>query len=352
VSAPTLPGLTSPLCVALALAAATGLGSRAAAQTSDTTLLARARAVFQPLPADFATPETPIPAARVELGRELFFDPRISLDGTVSCARCHNPALYGTDGLALSRGVENRPNPRNAPTVLNAALQFAQHWSGNRSSVEDQATRALLGQPSFGLASYDTAVARLKALAYGAAFGAAFPGDTAPVSAVNWGRAIGAYERTLVTPAPFDGYLRGDTDALSTRARSGLAAFLSVGCATCHDGVGVGGGKFQPFGVVKSYWLETGSVTIDSGRYAVTKDKDDLFVFKVPTLRNVAMTPPYFHDGSVATLPAAVRTMARVQLGRELSPEEINVIVAFLESLTGPLPAGFAEAPTLAPASP
>jgi len=324
------------------------LASHASAQAPvSMTLAQRALATFQPLPADFAAPETPITAARLALGRQLFFDPRISLDGTVSCARCHQPALYGTDGLAFSRGVENRLNPRNAPTVLNAALQFVEHWRGDRVSVEDQATRALLGAASFGLPNDDTAVVRLEALGYAAEFAAAFPGDSAPVSARNWGAAIGAYERTLATPAPFDAYLRGNTRALSERARAGLATFLDVGCSGCHSGAGVGGGRYARFGLVKPYWSETGSAVIDSGRYSVTKDSADLFVFKVPSLRNVAKTPPYFHDGSVATLAMAVRIMGRVQLGRELTDTDIGNIVAFLESLTGKLPDDFARSPTL-----
>jgi cytochrome c peroxidase len=152
--------------------------------------------------------------------------------------------------------------------------------------------------------------------------------------------ASGKHDRTEPLAA-------GDPRALSERARSGLATFLTVGCTTCHNGVGVGGGMYQKFGLAKPYWVETGSAVVDSGRYIVTKNPDDLFVFKVPTLRNVAMTPPYFHDGSVATLPAAVRTMARVQLGRELSEGEIDDIVAFLRDLTGPLPDDFAHVPTL-----
>jgi cytochrome c peroxidase len=332
---------------ALAGAAPAAHGQRA----SDAALLERAKTLLKPLPANFATPETPITAARVALGRQLFFDPRISLDGTAGCARCHQPALYGTDGLAFPRGVENRINPRNAPTVLNAALQFVEHWRGDRESVEDQATRALVGPASFGLPNSDTAVARLTALGYAPAFAAAFPRDQAPITAAHWGSAIGAYERTLVTPSPFDAYLRGDIGALSERARAGLATFLDVGCAGCHDGVGIGGAKYAKFGVVQPYWSETGSAAVDSGRYAVTKDSADLFVFKVPSLRNVAMTPPYFHDGSVATLPKAIRVMGRVQLGRDLTEAETGQIVAFLESLTGALPADFARAPVLPPGS-
>ncbi|HUK21644.1 MAG TPA: cytochrome c peroxidase [Gemmatimonadales bacterium] len=327
----------------LTIAGTTATRSSAQSPTTDSTLR-RARVAFQALA---SVPDTALKSARAQLGRRLFFDPRISLDGTVSCARCHQPALYGTDGLAFPRGVENRLNPRNAPTVLNASLQFVEHWRGDRTSVEDQATRALVGPVSFGLPNYDTAVARLETLGYRSAFAAAFSGDSHPVSAANWGRAIGAYERTLTTPAPFDAYLRGNTAALGARARAGLATFMAVGCGGCHNGVGVGGGRYAKFGLTKPYWVETGSATIDSGRFAVTRDSDDIFVFKVPSLRNVAMTPPYFHDGSVVSLPAAVRVMGRVQLGRELSDTEIGGIVAFLESLTGPLPEDFARTPVL-----
>jgi cytochrome c peroxidase len=316
--------------------------------TVDSTLLAQARAVFGALPGSMATPDAPTTAPRVALGRALFFDPRVSLDGTVSCARCHQPALYGTDGLALPLGVQSRVNPRNAPTVLNAALQFVEHWRGDRTSVEDQATRALVGPASFGLPDYATAVVRLKALGYDATFRAVFPGDTQPVTVENWGKAIGAYERTLVTPSPFDAFLGGDAAALDARATAGLRTFMALGCGGCHGGVGVGGGMHQKFGLVKDYWTVTGSTHIDSGRAGVTHDPADLYVFKVPGLRNVAMTPPYFHDGSVPSLGEAVRVMGEVQLGRELTTQDIGDVVAFLQSLTGALPIQFAQAPVLA----
>jgi len=322
----------------------------AAVAAGSDALLQRAQSLFRPLPKDLATSEFPVPGARVELGRRLFFDPRISLDGTVSCARCHQPALYGTDGLAKPVGVKDRVNPRNAPTVLNAALQFVAHWHGDRANVEDQATKALVGPPSFGNPSLQAAMAKVKAIpGYAGLFRAAFPADADAVTAQNWGKAIGAYERTLVTPSPFDAYLSGDANALTQAQKAGLAKFIDTGCAACHGGVGVGGAMYQKFGVVQDYWKETRSAAIDKGRFDATGNPADLYVFKVPGLRNVAMTPPYFHDGSVERLEDAVRIMAKVQLGQDLSKEDADSIVAFLGSLTGALPETFRAVETLPP---
>ena len=332
----------------VALAATSALLLAAVSHAQDADLRAQAAAIFKPLPKTMASPDNPITPEKVALGRMLFFETRVSEDGTVSCARCHLPWLYGTDGLQKPIGAEHRVNPRNAPTVLNAALQISAHWRGDRKSVEDQATQALVGPPSFGNPSYEAAMARLKAIpGYPPLFAKAFPKDTDPVTPENWGKAIGAYERTLVTPSPFDRYLAGNETALSADAKAGLHEFMQVGCIACHNGVDVGGGMYQKFGLVEDYWKATGSPTPDKGRFDVTKDPADLYVFKVPSLRNVAMTPPYFHDGSIGTLPEAVRVMGRVQLGRMLNDEQIGRIVAFLQSLTGSLPEGLATAPVL-----
>jgi cytochrome c peroxidase len=321
------------------------------AEAADTGLRVQAAALFKPLPPDMGTPESPVTPERVRLGRLLFFDPRISVDGAVSCARCHQPALYGTDALPRSIGAEHRTHPRHSQTVFNAAVQFVQHWRGDRTSVEDQAVKALIAPPAYGNPSFASAMAKLKAIpAYTPLFAHAFPRDQDPITPDNWGKAIGAYVRTLVTPAPFDAFLQGDERALTTAAQTGLRTFIQVGCATCHNGVGIGGTMYQKFGVTEDYWRATGSTTVDKGRFDVTQDPADLYVFKVASLRNVAMTPPYFHDGSVATLPVAVRIMARVQLGRALTDGEVTEIVAFLGSLTGTLPADFVTAPIL-PAS-
>jgi cytochrome c peroxidase len=332
---------------ALAFAAAAML---VAASAPDRSLLEKARQFFAPLPADLATPDCPTTPARVALGRKLFFDSRLSLDGTVSCATCHHPALYGTDGLPTSIGVEHRANARNAPTVLNAALQFRAHWLGDRANVEEQAMKSLVGPASFGNPDFAAVTRKIKAIpGYAAEFAATFPQDAEPVTPANWGRAIGAYERTLVTPSPFDAFLKGDAGALAARADRGLGDFLDLGCAGCHNGVGVGGRSFQKFGIAADYWPATHSAKVDEGRFAITKDAADKYVFKVPSLRNVAMTPPYFHDGSVAALPDAVRVMAKVQLDKILAEPQLDDLLAFLNSLTGELPKDFATEPVLAP---
>jgi len=319
------------------------------AQEASPPLIETAKQLFKPLPQDMATEEFPTSPARVALGRKLFFDPRLSLDGTVSCAICHRPPLYGTDALAKSIGVEHRPNVHNAPTILNAALQFKAHWIGNLANVEEQAMKSLTGRASFGNPDPATAIQKLKALGYTGEFTQAFPNDPDPVKLEHWGKAIGAYERTLVTPSPFDAFLKGDAKALTAQAQNGLKIFIDIGCASCHNGVAIGGSTFQKFGIFGDYWKETGSQPIDEGRFSETKAPADKYLFKVPGLRNVAMTPPYFHDGSVATLPQAVRVMAKVQLGKELNEQQVNDLVAFLNGLTGELPKDFASEPVLAP---
>ena len=309
---------------------------------SPDSLRARAQAVFAPLPQDMATADHPITPELVALGRKLFFDTRLSVDGKVGCVSCHDPAHYGTDGLPKSIGANQTPNARNAPTVFNAALQIAQHWYGDRRDVEDQAQKSLTGKASFRNPDEPSVVEKLKALGYEQAFAAAFPGMTDPVGSKQAGAAIGAFERTLTTPAPFDRYLQGDDQALSKQAKAGLGLFMDLGCATCHRGAGVGGEVFQRFGLYGNYWEATGSKPIDQGRMADTKNPADQYVFKVPLLRNVTKTAPYFHDGSVQSLPEAVAIMAKLQLGKTLAPKETAELVAFLSSLTGAVPQAFA----------
>jgi cytochrome c peroxidase len=333
--------------VALGIGLGLGLASITRA-VEDDALLKNARSIFAPLPKSMVAAGRPMTAALVELGRALYFDPRMSVDGTTSCARCHQPALYGADALAKSHGNHDRLNARNAPTVLNTALQVKQHWTGNREDVEDQATKALTGPASYGNPDFDAPMARLKKIAgYAPMFQAAFPGDANPITAENWGKAIGAYERTLVSRSRFDEFLDGKLDALAAAERQGLRTFIDTGCVACHNGVGVGGGAFKKFGVVEDYWKATGSEGVDEGRALDTKKPEDKFLFKVPSLRNVAMTGPYFHDGSVGSLETAVRIMARVQLGVAIGDKDVRDIVTFLTSLTGPLPDNFATAPVL-----
>src|SRR5262245_6488098 len=322
----------------------------ATAAEAETERLKQVQELFQPLPRDMAMPDAPITLERADLGRLLFFDPRLTVDADLSCSSCHQPARHGTDGLSKSIGVRQRPHPRNAPTLLNAGLNFIIHWRGDRDSLEDQVIKALASPITSGQPDEKAIIDRLKQIpTYAPLFKAAFPDEPHPMTGENIAKAIGAYERTLVTPSPFDRYLAGDVDALSPKARGGLNTFINTGCATCHNGVLVGGGRYQKFGVVEDYWKATGSQTIDNGRADVTKNPDDIYVFRVASLRNVAKTAPYFHDGSVATLPEAIRVMARVQLGAALGDAETSDIVAFLESLTGELPATFATVPSLPP---
>lgn len=322
----------------------------AAAHNGDEHQLAEAQQNFKPLPANFATPDRSLTPELVALGRVLFHEPRASVDGSSSCARCHQAGLYGTDGLQKSVGVLGRTLPRNAPTVLNSAGQFAQHFGGNRKDVEEQAMKALVSPFSYGNADYAEAMARLEAIpGYRPLFEKAFPGDPNPIRAENWGRAIGAFERTLVTPGPFDRYLAGDVTAMPAQARYGMSKFIQTGCAGCHSGPLLGGTAFRKFGQIIDYWTATGSKEIDKGRYVDTKDDVDLYQFKVPPLRNVAKTAPYFHDGSVAKLEDAVRIMALTQLGKRLKDDEVEDIVVFLQNLTGDIPPHYLETPALPP---
>ena len=338
------------------LAGAALIATACASVTSseDAALLARAQQLFKPLPADAGTPERPLGKERIELGRALFFEPRLSLDDRISCATCHQPSFYGAEPLAVSMGPSGKLLPRNTPTIFNTALQFAQHYGGNRSDVEDQAVRSLTSPFAYQQKDLAAGEAKLRSLpGYRAMFDKAFPGQADPVTVQNMGLAIGAYERVLLTPAPFDRFLKGDTGAISVQARRGLDKFMSTGCSGCHNGVVLGGQSYQKFGVTQDYWTLTGSKPndvhkgIDRGRFQDTRNEADSFMFKVQQLRNVAVTPPYFHDGSVARLEDAVRIMAKLQLGRDLPPADVADIVAFLESLTGEVPANFAQAPIL-----
>jgi pseudoazurin len=298
----------------------------------------------------------------VRADRELL---RLALLNLVHNASRYSPAgsmislrVRQRDANALVEVVDQGPgiaaehqkkifDPRNAPTNLNSALNII-HWRGDRENLEDQVIKALTSPITSGQPDLKAVEDRVSSIpGYTAPFKAAFADSPNPVTAQNIAKAIGAYERTLVTPSRFDSYLNGKSDALSASARSGLNKFINTGCVMCHSGVGVGGGMYQKFGVLEDYWVATGSTNIDKGRIDVTKDPTDLYVFRVPSLRNVAKTAPYFHDGSVPTLPEAVKVMARVQLGVALSEADTSDIVAFLETLTGDLPADFVTVPTL-----
>ena len=286
-----------------------------------------------------AVPQPAIEASDALLGRALFWDPRVSVDGQTACASCHLAEDWGADRRRFSPDARGKLTARHSQTVLNAMLQPSLRWTGDRKSGAHQAERSLTG--SMGFASTDAAVSVLKKLGYEAGFRAAFPDDAEPVSPPNYGRALQAYQATLVTPAAFDRFLDGDENALTTQQKTGLRVFMDQGCADCHHGVLLGGGSLEKFGVVKDYWTATGSDKIDTGRFQATQDDADRYKFRVSMLRNIARTAPYFHDGSVARLDEAVQIMADVQFGARLADRDAAAIVSFLEALTGEVPAHY-----------
>lgn len=345
-------GATAHFSVLLSILMAVLLGGVFAsglyAADADTDLMNRAKTVLGPLPQSMPSPDNPITPAKVKLGHALFFEPRISVDGTVSCAKCHPLSIYAADGLKKAAGNNCKANPRNSPTIFNAAAQISAHWIGNRTGVEDQAKQALVGPPSFGMPSYESVEKILRGMkGYAALFREAFPGDKEPVTADNFAKAVGAFERTLVTPAPFDDFVKGKLNALTAQQKRGLKTFLDTGCMTCHLSPYLGGQMYQKFGVFEPYEKYTKSQPVDEGRLAVTKNPADKFVFKVPVLRNVAETPPYFHDGSVEKLEVAVTIMAKIQLAKDLTKEQAGDIAAFLKSLTGRIPEAALKLPVL-----
>ncbi len=316
--------------------------------SEDETLFKQTKQIFSPLPQVMVSEKNSITSEKVKLGKTLFYESRISIDGTVSCVKCHPISLYGADGLKKSIGNNCKVNPRNAPTIFNAAGQISAHWIGNRTDVEDQAKQSVMGPPSFGLPSHEALEKKLNEIkGYNDLFKKAFPKDDYPITVDNFAKAVGAFERTLVTPSPFDAFLKGNKGALKEKEKRGLKTFIEGGCITCHSGQYVGGQMYQKFGIVEPYWKYTKSETIDEGRFVVTKNESDKYLFKVPVLRNVAKTAPYFHDGSADKLEEAVWIMGKVQIGRDLNKPQVEDIIAFLISLTGKISEDVLKAPLL-----
>lgn len=298
-------------------------------------------AVFAVLPSQAESAENPVTEPRTALGRMLFYETVLSDGHDVSCNTCHPLNGWGADGRSVSLGHAGRAGTRNSPTVYNAAGHVAQFWDGRAPDVEAQAKGPILNPAEMAMPDSAAVLAHLRSTAsYRAAFAAAFPGEKSPINYDNVGRAIGAFERRLMTPARWDAFLAGDSTALTAEERLGLRTFLSTGCQACHNGAFVGGNSFQKVGAVNAWPSHS-----DSGRFQVTKDPKDLFIFKVPSLRNIDKTGPYFHDGSVADLGEAVRLMAHHQLGKELSATQVASIVSWLRSLTGEIPTAYIAMP-------
>lgn len=305
-----------------------------------TQLQIKAQAFFGQLPEYAENPENLIMEEKVLLGKTLYFDPILSKNKTQSCNTCHDLNNYGVDNDRFSEGdKEGTLGGRNSPTTLNAALHIAQFWDGREPDVEAQAGGPILNPVEMGLSGEQEAVDRLKGVEqYKKLFADAFPEDEDPITWTNLTRAIAAFERKLITPARFDDYLKGNDDAINDMEKKGLQIFIDRGCIACHSGIALGGGTFQKFGVYGDYWDYTKSEKVDAGKFDVTKKEGDKNFFKVPSLRNITKTFPYFHDGSVADLREATRIMGKIQLNKELSEEDLDALMAFYETLTGEVP--------------
>lgn len=305
-----------------------------------TELQTKAKTFFGQLPEVAENPKNPITPEKIELGKTLYFDPILSKNKTQSCNTCHDLATYGVDNKQFSPGDgKGTMGGRNAPTTLNAALHVAQFWDGRAPDVEAQAGGPVLNPVEMGMGNEKEAIARITAdPKYKDLFAKAFPDSKDPISWDNLTKAIAAFERKLITPSKFDDYLAGNDTILNTQEKNGLKLFIERGCIACHTGPALGGGTFQKFGVYGDYWKETKSAKVDEGKSAVSKKAEEKNFFKVPSLRNITKTYPYFHDGSIADIKEAVRIMGKLQLNQELKPEEINDIVAFFETLTGTVP--------------
>jgi cytochrome c peroxidase len=322
--------------------------TKAAAPTLDRAALrTRAASIFGVLPSEVSNPANAISPAKVELGRILYYDPRLSRNHDVSCNTCHLLDHHGVDGEPTSSGHRGQRGDRNAPTVYNAALHIAQFWDGRAADVEAQAKGPVLNPVEMAMPSEASVVAVLESIpGYAPLFAAAFPEEENPITYDNMARAIGAFERKLLTPSSFDAFIAGDDDALSAEQLAGLDAFVSAGCITCHQGAGVGGGLYQKLGVIKPYPTE------DPGRAKVTGNEADRQIFKVPSLRNVAETAPYLHDGSIPKLDGMIRIMAEYQLGIPMDDARVAAIEAFLGSLTGSADEALIAEPALPPSGP
>jgi cytochrome c peroxidase len=320
------------------LAACCGVVAATAALAEDP-LLQEAKDQFEPIPV--GAPELEGNATspeKVGLGKMLYFEPRLSESHTISCNSCHEVGLGGVDMLETSLGHRWQRGGRNAPTVLNSVFNTAQFWDGRAADLQEQAGGPIVN-PMEMASSREHVIEMLQKIpGYAEKFKAAFPDDPDPINIGNVQKAIAVFEATLITPhAPFDRFLRGDVNAMTAEQKEGLRLFVDKGCSACHNGINVGGGMYQPFGVVEKPGADFLPPT-DKGRFEVTKSVHDEYVYKVPTLRNIALTPPYFHTGKSWDLRQAVAVMGSTQLGIELSDAEVDKITAFLHALTGQQP--------------
>ena len=299
----------------------------------------KAKSLFGTLPEIAQNTNNPITDEKVELGKKLYFDNRLSKDNTQSCNTCHNLDTYGVDNKSFSEGNNGGLGGRNSPTTLNAALHISQFWDGREPDVEAQAGGPILNPDEMEMPNEEAVVERLSGIEeYVDLFSKVFQEDDPSLTYDNLKKAIGAFERKLITPTKFDDYLAGNNNALTEMEKEGLQTYINAGCVACHSGNALGGNMYQKFGLFGNYWEYTKSEKIDNGRFDVTKNESDKYVFKVPGLRNIEKTYPYFHDGSVGDLKQAVSIMAKSQSNKDLTEKEVNDIVTFLNTLTGEVP--------------
>jgi len=311
-------------------------------------VLLLAKNMFQPLPGEAANSQNAVTAEKVLLGKTLYYDNRLSMNNTESCNTCHNLATYGVDNKSTSPGDNGKLGTRNSPTTLNAALHFVQFWDGRMKDVEEQAGGPVMNPAEMSMPDEKEVVARLtKNEGYKKMFEAAFPGDKQPVSFTNMRNSIAAFERTLLTPGKFDKFLGGDLTALNDQEMKGIKTFVETGCTACHMGPLLGGNMFQKYPLFGTHKDLTGSMVDDLGKMQATKIEADKYFFKVPSLRNIAETWPYLHDGSMKDLDKTVQIMAKGQLNKDLTPEQTTEISAFLKALTAEVPADAKVVPVM-----
>ena len=304
--------------------------------------------MFGVLPAAFESADNPQTDAKVALGRKLYYDKRFSKNHDISCNTCHLLDRYGVDGTPTSKGHKGQLGPRNSPTVYNTAGQFVQFWDGRAANVEEQAKGPVLNPVEMAMPDAEYVLRTLRSIpGYVEEFAAVFPGEGDAITFDHFAQAVGAFERKLVTPGRWDAFQGGRDEALTEVELIGLRTFVDTGCTTCHMGPLVGGTMYHKLGLVEP-WPKTD----DQGRFQETKSEADRMMFKVPQLRNIAKTGPYFHDGSTADLSEAVKLMARHQLGKKLDDGQVRTIIAWLDSLTGDLPVDLIQEPTLPEAGP
>ena len=305
----------------------------------DNTIYHMAKGYFIPMPELDLKSLSPDRKAMIKLGKKLFFDKRLSRNKNVNCASCHKIEKFGVDNLRISPGDEGQTGVRNTPSVFNAHLQYAQFWSAHARTVEEQSAGPIFGSFEMRMPDTLTLVTRLgsdKELIE--LFREAFPNADTLITIETIKIAIGAFERTLQTPGKFDDYLKGDLNALTAAEKLGIKAFVDNGCIPCHSSTLVGGQMAQKFALYGYYWDYTNSSYIDKGRFEKTEDPGEKFVFKVPQLRNIGMTYPYFHDGSIDSLEEAIKIMGMSESNIQLKDEDVNNIAAFLRALTGNIP--------------